>query len=605
MKSLLLPALIATALAVPAAYAAPPQATASDAPAAASTPRSEADARFEAIYTAEWAWRQAEFGRGEEEAGSETRRGLPDVGPDAQAARLARWEQVLAGLDGIDGDALSAENRINLAIYRSQVENLADNVRLRSYEMPFNSDSSFWASLSFMTRRPFRTAADYEAYIARLADVPRYFDQQIGNMRAGLARGFSVPRAVLDGRDVSIAAVAELDDAENATFWSPFERMPAGMPAAEQERLRAQGRAAIESAVIPAFANLLTFFRSEYVPQARTTLAAEAMPGGEAFYRQQIREYTTLELSPQEIHDIGLAEVARIRAQMQEIIDGLDFDGDFDAFLTFLRTDPRFYAKTPEELLHRAAWISKRVDGVIGQYFDPLPRGRFTIVPVPVDIAPFWTAGRGGMGTYWLNTYDLPSRPMYNLPALTLHESDPGHAFQAALAREQGEQPAFRRDSYISAYGEGWGLYVEKLGEEMGIYETPYEHFGRLTYEMWRAARLVIDTGVHHKGWSRDQALAFLRDNTALSEHEVTTEVDRYISWPAQALSYKLGEIAIVRLRGEAEAELGERFDIRAFHNAVLREGSVPLPVLESQIRAFIREAKAAPAAATQATAAP
>lgn len=596
MKSLLLPALVATALALPPAYAAPSQPAASNTPSTASMPRSEADARFEAIYTAEWAWRQAEFGRGEDDTGSETRRGLPDVGPQAQAARLARWEQVLAELDAIDTDALSAENRINLVIYRPQVENLADNVRLRSYEMPFNSDSSFWANLSFMTRRPFHTAADYEAYIARLADVPRYFDQQIGNMRAGLARGFSVPRAVLDGRDVSIAAVADLDDPAQATFWSPFERMPPGIPAAEQERLRARGRAAIESAVIPAFGNLLTFFRNEYVPQARTTLAAEAMPGGEAFYRQQIREYTTLDLSPQEIHDIGLAEVARIRAQMQDIIDGLDFDGDFDAFLTFLRTDPQFYARTPEELLHRAAWISKRVDGVIGRYFDPLPRGRFTIVPVPDDIAPFWTAGRGGMGTYWLNTWDLPSRPMYNLPALTLHESDPGHAFQAALAREQGEQPAFRRDSYISAYGEGWGLYVEKLGEEMGIYETPYEHFGRLTYEMWRAARLVIDTGVHHKGWSREQALAFLRDNTALSEHEVTTEVDRYISWPAQALSYKLGEIAIVRLRAEAEAALGERFDIRAFHNAVLREGSVPLPVLEQQIRAFIAAAKAAPA---------
>ncbi|PJJ96682.1 DUF885 domain-containing protein [Lysobacteraceae bacterium NML91-0213] len=596
MKSLLLPALVATALALPAAYAAPSQPAAANTPSTASMPRSEADARFEAIYTAEWAWRQAEFGRGEDGTGSETRRGLPDVGPQAQAARLARWEEVLAELDAIDTDALSAENRINLAIYRPQVENLADNVRLRSYEMPFNSDSSFWANLSFMTRRPFHTAADYEAYIARLADVPRYFDQQIGNMRAGLARGFSVPRAVLDGRDVSVAAVADLDDPTQATFWSPFERMPPGIPAAEQERLRARGRAAIESAVIPAFGNLLTFFRNEYVPQARTTLAAEAMPGGEAFYRQQIREYTTLHLSPQEIHDIGLAEVARIRAQMQDIIDGLDFDGDFDAFLTFLRTDPQFYARTPEELLHRAAWISKRVDGVIGRYFDPLPRGRFTIVPVPDDIAPFWTAGRGGMGTYWLNTWDLPSRPMYNLPALTLHESDPGHAFQAALAREQGEQPAFRRDSYISAYGEGWGLYVEKLGEEMGIYETPYEHFGRLTYEMWRAARLVIDTGVHHKGWSREQALAFLRDNTALSEHEVTTEVDRYISWPAQALSYKLGEIAIVRLRAEAEAALGERFDIRAFHNAVLREGSVPLPVLEQQIRAFIAAAKAAPA---------
>ncbi|TKS55056.1 DUF885 family protein [Luteimonas yindakuii] len=606
MKSLLLPALVATALALPAAHAAPsPQAASATPSPASSAPRSEADARFEAIYTAEWAWRQAEFGRGEDDAGTEVRRGLPDVRPQAQAARLARWEQALAELDTIDADALSAENRINLAVYRPQIENLADNVRLRSYEMPFNSDSSFWANLSFMTRRPFRTAADYEIYIARLADVPRHFDQQIDNMRAGLARGFSVPRAVLDGRDVSIAAVAGLDDAEAATFWSPFARMPASIPAAEQERLRAQGRAAIESAVIPAFANLLTFFRTEYVPQARTTLAAEAMPGGEAFYRQQIREYTTLELSPQQIHDIGLGEVARIRAQMQEIIDGLDFKGDFDAFLAFLRTDPQFYAKTPEELLHRAAWISKRVDGVIGQYFDPLPRGRFTIVPVPDDIAPFWTAGRGGMGTYWLNTYDLPSRPMYNLPALTLHESDPGHAFQAALAREQGEQPDFRRNSYISAYGEGWGLYVEKLGEEMGIYETPYEHFGRLTYEMWRAARLVIDTGVHHKGWSRDQALAFLRDNTALSEHEVTTEVDRYISWPAQALSYKLGELAILALRAEAEAELGDRFDIRAFHSAVLREGSVPLPVLESQIRGFIRDAKAAPATGAQATAAP
>ena len=361
-------------------------------------------------------------------------------------------------------------------------------------------------------------------------------------------------------------------------------------------QLRAQAKAAVSGAVIPAYARLLTFFRNDYVPKARTTLAAEAMPDGKAFYRQQIREYTTLDLTPDQIHQIGLDEVARIQTQMNAIIQQVGFKGSFAQFLTFLRTDPQFYAKTPQELLDRAAWISKRVDGQVGKFIGTLPRGRFTIKPVPDDIAPFWTAGRGGATTYWVNTYNLPSRPLYNLPALTLHESSPGHSLQGSLALEQGEQPAFRRENYISAYGEGWALYTEKLGQEMGIYETPYEEFGRLTYEMWRACRLVIDTGVHHDGWSRDQALAYLRDHTALSEHEVTTEVDRYISWPAQALSYKLGEIAIVKLRAEAEQALGERFDIKAFHDMVLRQGSVTLPVLEQQVRAFIAQSKARPA---------
>ena len=337
-----------------------------------------------------------------------------------------------------------------------------------------------------------------------------------------------------------------------------------------------------------------SFFREEYVPNARETLAAEAMPDGKAWYRQQIREYTTLDLDPQEIHAIGLREVDRIQGEMDAIIREVGFDGDFADFLHFLRTDPQFYAKTPEELLRRAAWISKRVDGEVGKVIGTLPRGRFTIVPVPDDIAPFWTAGRGGNGTYWLNTYDLPSRPLYNLPALTLHESSPGHALQGSLAQEQDAQPAFRRENYISAYGEGWGLYSEDLGVEMGIYQTPYEHFGRLTYAMWRACRLVIDTGVHHMGWTRDQALAYLRERTALSEHEVTTEVDRYISWPAQALSYKLGELKILQLREEAEQALGTRFDLRKFHDVVLAQGSVPLPVLESQVRDYIAEVGAA-----------
>ena len=557
------------------------------------------DAAFEAIYTSEWDWRTQQAPSWDEDSDNSGRKPsttLADVGPQAQAKRLAYLEGVLKQLDGIDAGKLSPANRINFAVYRPQIAHMAAEIRYRDYEMPFNADSSFWSDLGFMARATPRDADGYRAYTARLRDVPRYFDQQTANMRAGLARGFSVPRAVLDGRDGSIAMIAELKDIEASNFFDPYRKMPASIPAAEQETLRAEGRAAIRDAVVPAFAKLLVFFRGEYIPKARTTLAAEAMPDGEAWYREQIRKYTTLDLSADEIHAIGLTEVASIRAEMETIIDGLGFKGAsretrFADFLAFLRSDPQFYAKTPQELLDRAAWISKRVDGEIGKLVGTLPRGRFTIVPVPPDIAPFWTAGRGGADTYWVNTYNLPSRPLYNLPALTLHESAPGHALQGSLVREQGDVPDFRKD-YISAYGEGWGLYSEWLGKEMGIYETPYEDFGRLTYAMWRACRLVIDTGVHHKGWTRDRALAYLRDNTALSEHEVTTEVDRYISWPGQALSYKLGEITIMRLRREAEAALGPKFDVRAFHDAVLAQGSVPLPVLESQIRAYIAEAK-------------
>lgn len=555
---------------------------------------SAADARFRTIYEQEWAWRQATMGEADEDSDSTGDNPyLPDVSPAAQQARLKVWEQVLARLDALDQTALSPANRVNFAVYRAQVENLAAAVRFKAYEMPFNSDTSFWSNLGFMAGRTLRTADEYRAYIARLNDVPRYFDQQIANMRAGLKRGFTVPRAVLDGRDVSIAQVAEIKDPTASPFYAPFRQMPATLPAAEQQQLREAGAAAITQAVVPAFGRLLGFFREEYLPQARITLAAEALPDGPAYYRQQIREYTTLDLTPAQIHAIGLEQVAKIRRQMDAVIDQTGFSGRsrqtrFADFLQFLRTDPRFYAKTPQELLDRAAWIAKRVDGEVGKYIGTLPRGRFTIKPVPADIAPFWTAGRGGADVYWVNTYDLPSRPLYNLPALTLHESSPGHSLQLNLADEQGEQPAFRRAGYISAYGEGWALYTETLGEEMGIYETPYDEFGYLSYQMWRACRLVIDTGIHHGGWTRQQAIDYLAGHTALSRHEVETEVDRYISWPGQALSYMLGQLTIQRLRAEAEQALGSRFDIRAFHDAVLSQGSVPMPVLEAQVRAWI-----------------
>ena len=330
------------------------------------------------------------------------------------------------------------------------------------------------------------------------------------------------------------------------------------------------------------YSDLLKFMREEYMRKARVALDATSYPDGKAYYQSKIREFTTLDLSPEAIHQIGVAEGAKIRAEMEKTMKKTDFKGDFPAFLKFLRTDPRFYAKTGEELLMRAAWISKRVDGKLSELFGTLPRARFTIIPVPDDIAPFYTSGRGGPGVYLVNTY--------NLPALTLHESAPGHAMQMSLAAEHREQPEFRQRVYISAYGEGWALYTEKLGVLMGIYETPYEHFGMLTYQMWRAARLVVDTGIHARGWTRDQALAFLRDNTALAEHEITTEIDRYIAWPGQALSYYIGQMQIEKSRAQAEAALGAKFDLRAFHDTVLSLGSVTLPQLEARINRFIAE---------------
>ena len=557
---------------------------------------SAADERFKAIYSDEWKWRKAQFpGLDDEdnEAGAHDDH-LPAVNPAAQQQRLKYWQDVLGKLDGLSQEQLSAENKVNIAVYKPQIQNLAAGIRFRDYEMPFNSDSQFWSDLGFMANRHLKNAAEAKAYIGRLDDVPRYFDEQIANMRAGIKRGFTVPRAVLDGRDVSISTFINVKTPQDSDLYKPFKDLPSTIPAAERDKLRADCAKAIRDRVIPSYSKLLKFFRGEYMPHARSTLAAEALPDGKAFYRQQIREYTTLDLDPEEIHQIGLKEVARIDAEMQTTMKATGFQGDFPAFQKFLRGDAQFYAKSDDELLMRASWIAKRVDAKLGQFFGLLPRGRFGIEPVPDAIAPFWTAGRGSPHTYWVNTYDLPSRSLYNLTALTLHESAPGHSFQGSLVQEQKSVPDFRHE-YISAYGEGWALYCEKLGKEMGVYLTPYDEFGRESYEMWRAARLVIDTGVHHKGWTREQAVKYLADHTALSQHEVETEVDRYISWPGQALSYKLGEIKIIELRGLAEKELGTDFDIRKFHDAVLEIGSVPLPLLEAHVREFIAAQKAKP----------
>jgi uncharacterized protein (DUF885 family) len=545
----------------------------------------QADVRLQAIYTTEWKWREDQFAA-DEDSQKPIVDHLPRVDPATQQARLRYWEDVLRRLDELPRGALSAREQLNFAIYYPQIQVLIANQRFRDYEMPANSDTTFWTDIGYTARRPFRTLQDYRNWIAQMHDIPRYFREQMDEMRAGMKRGFTPPRVTMEGRNASITAVTS-PTPEASLFYTPFKDMP-GIPAAQQSALRAQAVQVIRETVQPAYTELLKFMRTEYVPGLRTTLAAQDLPDGKAYYRAKIREFTTLDMEPEAIHTLGIAEVARLHEEMLAVMKETGFKGDFPSFLKFLRGEPRFYARTPDELLMRAAWIAKKFDAKASQFFGYLPRARFAIKPVPEDLAPFYTAGRGGPGVYLVNTYDLPSRPLYNLPALTLHESAPGHAFQMPIALEHKDQPEFRQHTYVSAYGEGWALYCERLGVEMEIYETPYERFGMLGYQIWRAARLVVDTGLHSQGWSRDQALAYLRQYTALPEREIETEVDRYIAWPAQALSYYLGERAILQARAKAERALGDRFNIRAFHDAVLELGSVPLPVLERHVDRFI-----------------
>jgi len=553
--------------------------------ASACTRAPSADTRLQAIYTEEWEWREEQF-PDNEDAQKSIQDHLPKVDPASQAMRLRKWQDVLQRIDAVPRAELSPAEQINFDVYRPQIQALIADQQFREYEMPANSDTTFWTDIGYTARRQYRRVQDYRNWIAQMKDMPRYFHEQMDEMRAGLKRGFTPPRVTLEGRDASITAVTDATP-EGSLFYAPFKDMP-GISEADKKSLRDEAISTIRDTVQPTYRELLTFFRSEYLPGTRTTLAAYDLPDGAAYYRSRIRLFTTLDQDPKAIHAFGESEVARLHEQMLGAMRETGFAGDFPAFLAFLRKDPQFQAKTPEELLMRAAWIAKRFDGKASQYFGLLPRARFAIRPVPEDLAPFYTAGRGGPGVYLLNTYNLPSRPLYNLTALTLHESAPGHAFQLPLAREHKEQPDFRQHTYLSAYGEGWALYCELLGLEMGMYDTPYDRFGMLNYQIWRAARLVVDTGIHSQGWTRDRAIAYLRDYTALPLHEIETEVDRYIAWPAQALSYYLGEDAIVKSRSKVEKALGPKFNVRAFHDTVLELGSVPIPVLQARIDRFI-----------------
>lgn len=521
---------------------------------------------------------------------------LPQVSVADHERRADVWRGYLARMADIDRAALSNQDKISYDMFRAEMENNIAEVTLREYMFPFNADSGFHVYMASMPRQvPLKTTQDFRNYIARLEALPKHFDQQIANLELAIEAGMVLPKVVLTGYESTIANHV-VEQPIDSIFFTPFAKLPATVSEAEHAALRDAGRNAVMNAVVPAYRTFLTFFTEQYLPAARETVGAYDLPNGEAFYASRIKHFTTLDLTPDEIHEIGLREVARIRGEMQAVIDEVGFDGTFAEFLEFLRTDPQFYPESAEELLKEASYICKRMDGMLPTLFKNFPRQPYGVRPVPDHLAPKYTAGRyvsappegKEPGLYWVNTYALESRSLYTLEALSLHEAVPGHHFQIALSRELTGLPNFRRYTYLSAFGEGWGLYSERLGLEVGFYTDPYSNFGRLTYEMWRACRLVVDTGVHAKGWTRQQVMDYMAENTALSLHEVRTETDRYISWPAQALAYKLGELKIRELRSRAENALGTAFDVRDFHDVVLRNGAVPLPVLEQQVDAYI-----------------
>lgn len=554
-------------------------------------------ARFREIHEQEWEFRMREFPLQATAAGIDVYAAeLGHVTEADERRRHAYWRSIRAELDGIACERLAHAECIDYRLFVKQMDDFIASYETRAFLIPFNSDWGFYMELARLPAdTEFRQREDYLNYLARLRQVGRVMDEYIALMRTGLAEGMTQPRVILDGRDEPIRRQL-VGSGTESPFFVPFAVMPDAIAGDGRAALLLEAETVVTDVVVPAYRRLYDFFHAEYLPGARDTLGAHALPGGERFYQAEIRRYATVDLTAQQIHDIGLREVQRIREEMDAVIAATGFEGDFAAFLQFLRSDPQFYASTPRELLATASYYAKKIDGRLPMLFGRLPRQPYGVAPVPDDVAPFYTAGRyvGAPleslrgGYYWVNTSRLESRPLYAIPALTLHEAAPGHHTQSALALEQQEQPPFRRNDYISAFGEGWGLYAEKLGVEMDIYETPYEHFGRLTYEMWRACRLVIDTGIHALGWTREQAQDYLASRTALSVHEVTTEVDRYISWPAQALSYKLGEYTLWQLRREAEASLGARFDVRAFHDFILGLGSVTLEILEDEVRGWI-----------------
>ena len=521
----------------------------------------------------------------------------PDLSVDALEKYHAEDQAVLATLAAIDPAALTDADRLNRELFHRLYQDRVDSYAWGARYLPINQRGGVQLASEFAGQIEFSTARDYQNWIARLDGIGTYVDQNIGLLREGVRRGLVQSRIVMQRIPDQIAKQV-VADPEASPFYAPFRTMPAGMPAAEQERLRAAGRESIARSVVPAYRRLQDYFVRDYLPACADTVGVWALPGGEAWYQNRIAWFTTTNLTADEVHEIGLKEVARIRGEMQQVIQQVGFKGTFPEFLQYLRTDPKFHYTDAQQLLTAYMAMAKRIDPLLPQYFGRLPRLTYGVRPIPDESAPDTTAayyqagaldGRRA-GYYYVNLYRPEDRPIYEIPVLSMHESVPGHHLQIALSQELGSVPMFRRDFEATAFVEGWALYSESLGQEMGFYADPYAKFGQLTYEMWRAVRLVVDTGIHHKRWTREQAIQFFRENAAKTELDIVNEVDRYIYWPGQALAYKIGELKIRELRGRAEAALGPGFDLRAFHDVVLGSGAVPLDVLEGNVQRWIGE---------------
>ncbi|NJW52371.1 DUF885 domain-containing protein [Salinimicrobium oceani] len=500
----------------------------------------------------------------------------------------------LKELERINKNELSETAKISAELLRYDLQETVDFYGYEAYLNPLLSDAGFHVSLPYHVR-DFSNYKQVKDYLNKLNAIPAYVDQHLILLRKGIKKGILQPAVIFKGYEATYDDQI-VEDPKESYYFSPFLKLPAVLSQQQKDSVLIAAEKAVATKVIPQFSRVKTFFETEYLPAARESIGVSEIPGGREYYQNRLNYYTTLDLSAEEIHQKGLEEVARINSEMKKIIAEAGFEGSFEDFIHFLRTDEQFYAETGEELLKEARDISKRIDAQLPKYFKTLPRKPYGVAPVPDAIAPKYTTGRyvganddTQPGYYWVNTYNLSNRPLYVLPALTAHEAVPGHHLQISLNGELGDSiPKFRRNFYLSAFGEGWGLYSETLAEEMGIYRTPYERFGKLTYEQWRAGRLVVDTGIHALGWTREQAVEFLRSNTALSLHNINTEVDRYISWPGQAVSYKIGEMKIRELRKKAEEALGPYFDIRKFHEVILEQGTVTLPILEERVEAYI-----------------
>ena len=502
----------------------------------------------------------------------------------------------LTRLEAIDRSALPKNEQLNYDIYKRLTEDAVESADFKSYLRPITNRGGFHISFPNMPDRlPLNNVIDYENYIARLNAFKNLAESYIEVMRVGIEGGYVLPKIVLQGAEDTIEPHI-VSDATESLLYKPFDKFPKGIDEIEQARLTEEGVNAIMNSVVPGYELFLDFMMNEYIPASSDNIAASSLPNGKAYYEYRVRSFTTLNVTPQEVHDRGLSEVARIRTEMDEVIKESGFEGNFKAFVEFLRTDDQFYVDTPEQLMKEVAVVLKKMDGLLPSLFGKLPRIPYGIKKVPDFIAPKTTTAYynrpSGDGTkagfYFVNTYDLRTRPTYEIQALSLHEAVPGHHLQIGLQQELEDLPNFRLYSGFTAFTEGWALYAERLGLEAGMYEDPYSDFGRLTYEMWRALRLVVDTGMHYFGWSRQQAIDLMAENSALTLHNITTEIDRYISWPGQALAYKTGELKIRELRVRAEERLGKSFDIRAFHDVVLGSGAVPLNVLEANVDEWI-----------------